>query len=325
MFSKALFKQSCKANGAMWSIITAATCFMLACVMLISGNGNIGAVKNSIQDTIIVKEVDAQLQKRALTYYNNASDGLNKFDRLFTENATDTLSYLKWLGNMPSQNDFSDMNTYSAAVSAWQAAKPQMQTEAGNNFASAVTGWQNDMPQSSAFESVSEYASAVSAWQSASPATSENAIIYAYTAAVSDLQVYVNGKAAELGYAEDSTEAKEMLGSVMYALNPNGTFNDFYTENGEDAPEDYDITSLIVHISSGDIDEYLASLERTEYVIDRASENSAIFIAGNMTKDENVNAVLEALSSYGVDKAKEARSFPPSSDLPRSTTSIMQR
>ena len=41
MFSKALFKQSCKANGVMWSIITAAVCFMLACVMLISGSGNI--------------------------------------------------------------------------------------------------------------------------------------------------------------------------------------------------------------------------------------------------------------------------------------------
>ena len=39
MFSKALFKQSCKANGMMWAIIAFAVCFMLACVMLISGNG----------------------------------------------------------------------------------------------------------------------------------------------------------------------------------------------------------------------------------------------------------------------------------------------
>ena len=41
MFSKALFKQSCKANGLMWGIITFAVCFMLACVMVISGSGNI--------------------------------------------------------------------------------------------------------------------------------------------------------------------------------------------------------------------------------------------------------------------------------------------
>ena len=82
MFSKALFKQSCKANGTMWSIITFAVCFMLACVMLISGNGSIGEVKNSIQDTIIVKEIDASLELRAVNYYVNATVGLSEFDRL---------------------------------------------------------------------------------------------------------------------------------------------------------------------------------------------------------------------------------------------------
>ena len=69
MFSKALFKQSCKANGTMWAIITFAVCFMLACVMLISGNGDISSVKDSIQDTIIQKEVDSQMEKRAVNYY----------------------------------------------------------------------------------------------------------------------------------------------------------------------------------------------------------------------------------------------------------------
>ena len=58
MFSKALFKQSCKANGTMWAIITFAVCFMLACVMMISGSGNIGQTKDAIQDTIIQKEVE---------------------------------------------------------------------------------------------------------------------------------------------------------------------------------------------------------------------------------------------------------------------------
>ena len=38
MFSKSLFKQSCKANGIMWTIITVAVCFMLCCVMLISNS-----------------------------------------------------------------------------------------------------------------------------------------------------------------------------------------------------------------------------------------------------------------------------------------------
>ena len=56
MFSKALFRQSCKANGVMWSIITFAVCFMLACVMLISGSGNIGATKDAIETRLFRKK-----------------------------------------------------------------------------------------------------------------------------------------------------------------------------------------------------------------------------------------------------------------------------
>ena len=53
MFSKALFKQSIKANGIMWAIITFAVCFMLSCVMLISGTSTISEMKVSVSDTII--------------------------------------------------------------------------------------------------------------------------------------------------------------------------------------------------------------------------------------------------------------------------------
>lgn len=85
MFSKALFRQSCKANGVMWSIITFAVCFMLACVMLISGSGNIGATKDAIEDTIIQKEIDAALENRAINYYTISDDALNVFDKAFTD------------------------------------------------------------------------------------------------------------------------------------------------------------------------------------------------------------------------------------------------
>ncbi len=107
-----------------------------------------------------------------------------------------------------------------------------------------------------------------------------------------------------MGYAEDSTEAQEMLGSVMYVLNPNGMFNDFYVDNGEKVPTDYDITSLISHVASGDAQNYVVSAERTEYRMDRSSDCSAIFIAGNMVKTENVTELINALSSYGVSKEK---------------------
>jgi len=83
MFSKALFKQSCKANGVMWSIITFAVCFMLACVMLISGSGNIGETKNAVEDAIIVNEIDSAVKKRAVNYYSLAEGALTSFDKEF--------------------------------------------------------------------------------------------------------------------------------------------------------------------------------------------------------------------------------------------------
>lgn len=85
MFSKALFKQSCKANGVMWSIITFAVCFMLACVMLISGSGNISSTKNAIQDTLIKNEIESSMEKRAINYYSIADDALNTFDKAFVK------------------------------------------------------------------------------------------------------------------------------------------------------------------------------------------------------------------------------------------------
>ena len=94
MFSKALFKQSCKANGVMWSIITFAVCFMLACVMLISGNGNIGETKNAIEDTIIQKEIDAAIEERAINYYSLSDSALTTFDKEYIA-AFDKAEYLK--------------------------------------------------------------------------------------------------------------------------------------------------------------------------------------------------------------------------------------
>lgn len=308
MFSKALFKQSCKANGTMWGIITVAVCFMLACVMLISGNGSIGEVKDSIQDTIITKEVDAQMQKRALSYYRNAEEGLQRFDVLFTENATDTLSYLIWCSQMPQQADFPDASVYAAAVQTWQASMPEMKTHAGKTYAASIQTWQQSMPVQESFSSQEAYVSALQAWQKSTPATQESAVTAAYASACEQLQEDIAQKAQQAGYAAESTEAQEMLGSVLYALNPNGACNDFYTENGEKIPEEYDILTLIAHISAGDTEAYLTSTQRTSYRGDRAANGAAIFLAGNMSKSEAVDALLQALSAYGVTD-EEYRSF----------------
>lgn len=304
MFSKALFKQSCKANGTMWLIITFTVCFMLACVMLISGSGSIGEVRDSIQDTIIVKEVDSQMEKRALSYYETADNGLARFDLMLSDNLQDNITYLVWCSNMPADTDYDDISLYYADVQAWQDAMPEMKTDSGKSYAAEVSSWISEMPVQESFQDINDYLSAVGTWQEKSPATQEAAVTAAYLSACEKLQSYISEAATEAGYDEGSAEAQEMLGCVMYTLNPNGSFDSFYTENGEDIPEDYDFVSLVSHISNGDIVEYLSSAERADYRHKRADECTAIFLAGNMTKSENTEALIDALSSYGVTAEK---------------------
>lgn len=98
MFSKALFKQSCKANGIMWAIITFAECFMLACVMLIMGGGNITQVKNGVEDTIIQSQIEASMKNRAINYYEINYGAMEYFDEEFIKayvvTGDSTTSYL---------------------------------------------------------------------------------------------------------------------------------------------------------------------------------------------------------------------------------------
>ena len=85
MFSKSLFKQSIKAHGTMWTIITVAVCFMLATVMLIAGGSNISESKNSFQDTIIEGELNSSIKQRSISYYVTSDGALKTFDITFSD------------------------------------------------------------------------------------------------------------------------------------------------------------------------------------------------------------------------------------------------
>lgn len=56
------------------------------------------------------------MEKRALNYYTNAADGLGEFDKLFAANATDTLTYLTWLSQMPDGTAVQDDEEYLSRV-----------------------------------------------------------------------------------------------------------------------------------------------------------------------------------------------------------------
>lgn len=54
----------------------------------------------------------------------------------------------------------------------------------------------------------------------------------------------------------------------------------------------------------GKSEEYLASVERRDYVSTRAEKAGANFLALNITSEKVVNEMLDNLSSYGVTKEK---------------------
>lgn len=310
MFSKALFKQSCKANGMMWAIIAFAECFMLACVMIISGSGGIGDTKNAIQDTIIVKEIDSSIEKKAVNYYKIDVDGLENFDTFFAKNTSNGMQYYMlfkiWDAMMPKESNYSNNEEFMKSFNSWYATKPAANNSTAKLFLESYNNWILEMPKYNDFGDEEAYKEAMTEWHKNNPCTEETLGVASYTASCNDLQEYVKAKALALSsdYDENSNEFKEMFGMVMFSINPNGMFNDMYTNVGEEIPSDYDVTSIVSHIMLGDVDKYLSGKERETYRLDRATDASSIFIASNLTNEENVKLVLDQLSSFGVTKEK---------------------
>lgn len=218
MFSKALFKQSVKANGIMWLIITAAVCFMLACVMLISGGGKIGGIASGLEDTIMKSQLSASFKTTAINYYDLSYTAMEKFDGYF--------------------------------VAAYKA-----EIEQGSDETTALTA--------------------------------------AYTTAATQLTEYVNALIAEQGYEADSLEAQEILGVVMFTLNPPSDeaseIDQMYQWWGE-VSTTYDITDVSAIESDSRVD------YRQQYCIRTAS----IFLAGNISSDSSVESLAEQLADYGI-------------------------
>ena len=310
MFSKALFKQSCKANGMMWAIIAFAECFMLACVMIISGSGGIGDTKNAIQDTIIVKEIDSSIEKKAVNYYKIDVDGLENFDTFFAKNTSNGMQYYMlfkiWDAMMPKESNYSNNEEFMKSFNSWYATKPAANNSTAKLFLESYNNWILEMPKYNDFGDEEAYKEAMTEWHKNNPCTEETLGVASYTASCNDLQEYVKAKALALSsdYDENCNEFKEMFGMVMFSINPNGMFNDMYTNVGEEIPSDYDVTSIVSHIMLGDVDKYLSGKERETYRLDRATDASSIFIASNLTNEENVKLVLDQLSSFGVTKEK---------------------
>lgn len=70
MFSKALFKQSCKANWVKWLTVTIATCAMLAIVIIVLGNLGINDIRDSLKNIFVQADQESALKENAVDSYD---------------------------------------------------------------------------------------------------------------------------------------------------------------------------------------------------------------------------------------------------------------
>lgn len=248
MFSKSLFKQSCKANGTMWVVITFAVCFMLACVMTIAGGSNIADSKNAIQNTIIKDELTAQISTRSLNYYNLGCNSLLHFDdtmKVQVEQVTNSTEAKK---------------AYDDAYKASQ--------DAGEFILTSIA--------------------------KATQAKKDFIALTSYTNTMEDFLRYTDEVVIENGFELDQKDGLELKAVMLSILNPMiekdvYAFDELYIENNEE-PARYDIEGVL---KMNDKDR---KIYRQEY----ASKGSIIMLSANAIKEENMDLILSALSSYGV-------------------------
>lgn len=79
MISKPLFKQSAKANALVWALVTFATCFMLAVIIIVIGNSEGSVIRSAMVDAFTDDYVEAQISGSAMTYYRITDTALDTY------------------------------------------------------------------------------------------------------------------------------------------------------------------------------------------------------------------------------------------------------
>ena len=314
LFSRALFKQSCKANGVMWAIITVAVCFMLACVMLISGTSNISSMKDSVKDTIVEEAINSTIKKNSITEYSNSVDGEELFDVEFTNkfneiNTADTytVQYVPALTELITNYVSSDAvveqitNDVTAKVTEYMSS-----TDAKTKI---VEYMQTGLTQDEAIaklknEKIAEYKTSVTNEYVTNAKNDKSLQSQAFVSIyVTPCYTYAINKVID-EYTESS--------SAVVTINPNNKADYIYTKYGEDIPEEY-VTNLtsymmndVISVASGNtsttLSSYINSDERADFREERASKAISMVVAGKMNEEETINTLLNTLSDYGVTK-----------------------
>lgn len=316
LFSKALFKQSCKANGTMWGIITVAVCFMLACVMLISGTSSISSVKEGVETTIVEQAINSTIKKTAVSEYAKSVEGEELFDEEFTVkfnelNTLDTYtnSYIPALTSLITDYVSSDESKAAIAKEVTSSVTEYMnssdaQAKIMEYIASGLT--QEEAIAKLQNEKIAEYTASITNEHIAAAKENKSLQTQAF------VSVYLT---PSYTYAIDKVIDKYTASSSpVVTINPSNQADSTYTKYGEDIPEEYvtDLTAYMMNdvlaVASGNtsttLSDYISSEERISFREDRAYNASSMLVAGKMNEEETINALLDNLADYGVTKEK---------------------
>ena len=83
LINKALFKQSAKANWMRWTVVTVATCVMLAIVIIVLGNLAINDIRDSLKNVFTEANQDSQLKEESIDAYDSYFTIMENYDGLF--------------------------------------------------------------------------------------------------------------------------------------------------------------------------------------------------------------------------------------------------
>lgn len=105
MISKALFKQSCKANWVKWLSVTLSTCVMLAIIIIVLGNLQINDIRDSLKgvftqanEEAYLKENSVDLYELYLTSAETSNTSYKQLSAIFTEYDNAKNIYKQYVG-----------------------------------------------------------------------------------------------------------------------------------------------------------------------------------------------------------------------------------
>ena len=83
LVNNALFKQSAKANWMRWTVVTVATCVMLAIVIIVLGNLGINYIRDSLKNVFTEANQESELKEESIDAYDSYFTIMENYDGLY--------------------------------------------------------------------------------------------------------------------------------------------------------------------------------------------------------------------------------------------------